>query len=159
VLWFYSTSTGGVDTGQGMASGTSPSIAALAVGGFETAFQANTGDLVLYGSDNITTGAPMESGASPSIAASPNATSVAAGFTVAYEEDSGLYTYNTESGSTSEGVSMATGSNPSEAAISIGVGYQIAYENADGQLSLLGGESDSGTGLAMSGTTSTAIAC
>ncbi|HET9170381.1 MAG TPA: BTAD domain-containing putative transcriptional regulator, partial [Actinospica sp.] len=54
---------------EGMMKGTSPSIAALAGGGYELAFQANTGSLIVFGSGgNTNTGQGMLAGTSPAIA-------------------------------------------------------------------------------------------
>ena len=56
--------------GYGMRAGTSPSIAALSTGGYEMAFQANTGSLWSVGSDQHGSwGYGMMAGTSPSIAA------------------------------------------------------------------------------------------
>jgi hypothetical protein len=57
----------------GMRAGTSPSIAALRGGGWECAFQANTGNLWVIGNDdrgNMQLG--MQAGTSPSLTALPD---------------------------------------------------------------------------------------
>src|SRR5581483_8775641 len=65
--------------GQGMMAGTSPSITGLPGGGYEMAFQANTGRLIAYGSaGNTDTGQGMKAGTSPSIAAPRASSSVRA---------------------------------------------------------------------------------
>lgn len=60
---------GAVDsnTGIGMAAGTSPAITTVPGGGFETGFEANTGDFTLWGNaGNVDTDQPMAG--SPSVA-------------------------------------------------------------------------------------------
>jgi hypothetical protein len=69
-LYTYSSATGTTtNLEQGMMAGTSPSIAAISAGTFETAFQANTGVLIMVGAKPIVTGLKMRAGTSPSIEA------------------------------------------------------------------------------------------
>jgi hypothetical protein len=68
-LYTWNSSSGTVNLGQGMLSGTSPSIAAVGTG-YQIAFQANTGELIAVGSaGNSNTGQGMKAGTSPSITA------------------------------------------------------------------------------------------
>ena len=62
---------GPVDTGLGLAQGTSPSIAGLSTGGYEVAFQANgSNTLYVYGPAGTgNTGLGLASGTSPTITA------------------------------------------------------------------------------------------
>jgi hypothetical protein len=65
-------------------AGTSPSITALSGGGYEMAFQANTGDLVSIGSaGNRNWGFGMMSGTSPAI------TAVGGSYEMAFQANTG----------------------------------------------------------------------
>jgi len=67
VLWTFGTN-GTADLGLGMAGGTSPAIAGLTTGGYETAIQENTGFFTVYGTaGNVQTNQAMAGGTSPSI--------------------------------------------------------------------------------------------
>ena len=61
------------DMSLGMMAGTTPSITALPGGGWQAAFQANTGNLWVIGTDNRgDMGLGMMAGTSPSIVATPD---------------------------------------------------------------------------------------
>ena len=87
-----------------MMKGTSPAISGLPAGGYEVAFQANTGNLwyVGQGSGSITRGdrgLGMKAGTSPAIAALP-----AGGFEVAFQANTGnLWVVGEGSGSITRG--------------------------------------------------------
>jgi hypothetical protein len=68
-----------------MAAGTSPSIATLTDGTYETAFHAQDGTLWTVGSENGSTNQGMYGGTSPSIAASP-----AGGWEAAFQANTGV---------------------------------------------------------------------
>ena len=91
VLW-TATATSSTNLGLSVMAGTSPSIAALATGGYEIAYQSPTGHLSLYGTaETYPTTLGMMPGTSPSIAASPDG-----GFEVAFQASSAgvLWTFN-----------------------------------------------------------------
>jgi peptidoglycan/xylan/chitin deacetylase (PgdA/CDA1 family) len=99
-----------------MKAGTSPAITALPGGGFEAAFQANTGTLWTVGSaatKNWSLG--MKAGTSPAITALPGA-----GFEVAFQANSAaLWTVGVGSGSHNQqwSLGMMTGTSPSISSI------------------------------------------
>ena len=67
-LWLYSSTGGAKDQDQGMMKGTCPSITAVGSGD-ETAFEANTGALIVWGTPQTrNTGLAMNTTSSPSIA-------------------------------------------------------------------------------------------
>lgn len=133
---FLSSNGPGVYTTLGMLAGTSPGIAALPGGGYESAFQNNTGALWVYSSASgagVSTNLGMEKGTSPSVAASP-----AGGYDVAFQANVGndLWVYSSASGvgvNTYEG--MLAGTSPSIAALP-GGGYVVAFQNNVGDLSV-----------------------
>lgn len=93
-----------------MMPGTSPSVTALAGGGYEMAFQANTGNLIVFGTGgNTNTGQGMKAGTSPAIAAAP-----AGGFQAAFQANTGnLYTFNSVSGPANLQPGMDNNTSPS----------------------------------------------
>ena len=152
-------SAGSSNLNLGMMKGTSPSIAALPSGGYEIAFQANTGSLYSVGAD----GAPsvgswnlgMMKGTSPSIAALPSG-----GYEIAFQANTGsLYSVGAD-GAPSVGswnAGMMKGTSPSIAALPSG-GYEIAYQGATGSLSTAGSAGSSNLNLGMMKGTSPSIA-
>jgi hypothetical protein len=108
-LWTYTPQTGGTPLGYPMLAGTSPSIAALAGGGYEVAFQANTGLLWEVGSYiNFNTQLGMRAGTSPSITAVPGIV-----LEVAFQANSGvLWTQDLARGGVPQGQGMAANSGP-----------------------------------------------
>jgi hypothetical protein len=141
----------------GMAAGTSPSIGQYN-GGWEAAFQANTGTLWFQTVSSVTnTGLPMAAGTSPSITALQ-------GGDVAYHGTNGdLWIYEPGSGAKDTGVAMAPGTNPA-------ITYQprlyytaapplaAAVQGAGGTMEIYEGGSVVNTGLGMAAHTSPAMA-
>jgi hypothetical protein len=122
---------GPANTLQGMASGTSPSIAGLSNGQFEIAFQANNGNLYIYNSSSgpASTGQGMAAGTSPSITALSNGQ-----FEIAFQANNGnLYTYNSATGTTNLGLGMASHTSPSVSALPNGT-FQVAFQANTGSL-------------------------
>ena len=155
-LYTYDTTNGGADTQQGMAVGTSPAIVGLAYGGgYEEAFQANTGNLFVWGdSGRFDTGLGMSSSTSPNIATSPGG-----GFRIAFQAASGhLYTYDTTNGGADTQQGMAVGTSPAIVGLAYGGGYEEAFQANTGNLFVWGedGKFDTGQGMAVG--TSPAIA-
>jgi len=76
--------------------------------GYQMAFQANTGNLVTFGSaGNANTGQGMLAGTSPGIAASGN------GFKIAFQANNGrLYTYSNLEGARATDQGMKAGTSP-----------------------------------------------
>ncbi|MGH9091922.1 MAG: CHAP domain-containing protein, partial [Acidimicrobiales bacterium] len=94
--YLYTDSTSGpVNTHEGMMKGTSPSIVSLPNGTYEEAFQANTGYLYTDSTAGpVNTYQGMMAGTSPSIAASTNGS-----FEEAFQANTGyLYTFSSTSG-------------------------------------------------------------
>jgi hypothetical protein len=142
------------DLRQGMAAGTSPSVAVLSTGGYEAAMQTNTGELLIYGnggSSNLHLG--MMAGTSPSIAASPSG-----GFVVAFQANTGsLYTYSPTAGAKNIGYGMAASTSPSIAALSSG-GYEMAFQANTRNLWVVGDSENTDTQQGMKPGTSPSIA-
>ena len=153
-LYTYSSASGAANLQQGMMAGTSPSIAALAGGGYEEAFQANTGNLIVFGDGgDLNTQQGMMAGTSPSIAASPTG-----GFEVAFQANNGyLYTYNSSSGAANLLQGMMAGTSPSIAALA-GGGYEEAFQANTGVLIVFGNGGDANTQNGMMAGTSPGIA-
>jgi len=77
----WNSSTGAINTGQSVATGTSPSIADLPSGGYEVAFQSGSGLLETYTPSGAATNEePVAPGSSPAITAIPGV-----GYEVAWE--------------------------------------------------------------------------
>lgn len=137
--------TGGqvsTDTFNGMAAGTSPSVATLANGERIIAFQANTSRLMIRRADGsiIDTELGMKAGTSPSIAASPNG-----GYMVAMQSNLGqLYTYTPATGGVNTQQGMLADTNPSIAALSDG-SYRVAFQSNITQLRVINGNGDPST--------------
>lgn len=148
-LWLHGT-TVTTNTGLGMAAGTSPSIAKLTNGNHIVAFQANTGNLWLYGASigTIDTGYGMKTGTSPSVTALPNG-----GYQVAFQANTGTLWVHGTAGTSNTGLGMVAGTSPSITTLSNG-SYEVAFNS--GNLWLYGSVT-SNTGLGMMGGTSPAI--
>lgn len=117
-----------------MASGTSPSIAALATGGYETAYQGSNNHLMEAGT-TITWDADlgMMAGTNPAIAASP-----AGGFQVAFQANTGyLYEQTMATGGVWQPYQVATPTSPAITALS-GGGYETAFQGTNGHLMEVG---------------------
>ena len=147
-LWSFTSDGYGSKMGLGMMDKTSPSIAALSTGGYQTAFQANTNQLWVVGeADWKNTGLGMRGqGTSPSIAGSSKG-----GYMVAMQANtSSLWTYSSTSGAHNWSLGMMNKTSPSIASISTG-GYQIAFQSNVGQLWVAGDAGTVNTGLGMRG--------
>jgi len=143
---------GGEPTGQGLASGTSPSIARLPTGGYQTAFQANNSQLYTWGPAGYgSLGQGMAPGTSPSIAGlTPK------GNQIAFQANtSALITMGT-AGNVNTGLGMAAGTSPSITGLG-GGGYQIAIQANTSQLWTTGSLGTTNWGLGMAAGTSPAI--
>ncbi len=128
-LW---TEAGGVGTnqGQGMHAGTSPAMTTVS-GQHETAFQANTGNLIVIGPVRANTGQPMRAGTNPAIAASGSS------FEVAYQgSDGNLRTWTPTGGAVNQGQGMKPGTSPAITAVR--GGYEIALQANTGILIVIG---------------------
>jgi hypothetical protein len=91
-----------------MTPGTSPSIAGLAGGGLEVAFQANTGQLYVTGAAGTLTGLGMAPGTSPSITARPSG-----GYDAVFQANTGNLWMLRPTGATDQVLGMAGGTSPS----------------------------------------------
>lgn len=121
--------------------------------GYEVAFQANSGQLWMYGTalGTINTGLGMMSGTSPAIA------KVSDGYEIAFQSNSGhLWVYGA-AGSADTGLGMMAGTSPAITALS-GGGYEVAFVANTGALWLYGTAGSSNTGLGVASGTSPAIA-
>jgi hypothetical protein len=155
-LWLRDSSGSQVNTTAGMMPGTSPSVAALSGGGYEVAFQANTGTLWLRNSSGtqINTTAGMDPGTSPSVTALSNG-----GYEVAFQSNANQLWLRDSSGTqinTTAG--MDPGSSPAVAGLS-GGGYEVAFQSNAHDLWLRSSSgSQSNTTAGMASGTSPAIA-
>ncbi len=144
-MYLYSSSSGTSATTQGMATGTSPAIVGLS-SGYEEAFQANGGNLYVYGSNSSgNTQQGMASGTSPSISAPINGSN----FQVAFQANTGnLYTYSSATGSaTNTQQGMASSTSPTITYVSNG--YEEAFQANNGILYVYGSNSSGSTGQGM----------
>jgi hypothetical protein len=122
----------GVDTGLGMAAGSSPSITELGGGAYEVAFVANTGRLWTYCScsGGHETGMGVETGTSPSIVdiGLP-------GWVVAFQGSGthDLWTYTSAGVGTDRGVGVYSGSSPS-IALRSGASWEVAFQTKTHEL-------------------------
>ena len=150
---FGYTDIGPANTGQAMRSGTSPATAALATGGYVTAFQAPNSDLIVTGpAGTVNTGLGMAAGTSPSIAASPTG-----GYQVAFQANTGvLWTYS-PTVTYDLGLGMAAGTSPGIAGLSTG-GYEETFQANTGFLYVYGTAESADTYLGVKSGTSPAIA-
>lgn len=156
-LWRYRDSVGGSDQMINVRAGTSPSTAALATGGTETAYQDTLGFLRLTGTaGNVNTGQGMLLNTSPSITALPNG-----GYVVAFQANLGLlYTYASSGGTSATTQAMKVGTSPSIAAVPAG-GWFAAFQSVGGFLTIFAGGGASpnyAPGLGMAAGTSPSIA-
>jgi hypothetical protein len=149
-LYSYDSSNGPAAYNLSMPANTSPSTTSVS-GGYETAYQATTGHLIVYGASLKTdTQQGMLPGTSPSIAASSSS------FEVAFQaNNANLYTYNSSSGPAAYNLPMASGTSPAIAAVS--GGYQMAYQSNAGDLVLYGTSVKGNTNMPMMADTSPSI--
>lgn len=147
------TLTGPAPIGVSVRASTSPSIAQLSTGGYESAYQSPSGVLELVGSaGNINTGLGMAPGTSPSIAASPEG-----GYMVAFEANTDvLWLYGTE-GTFDMGLGMMAGTSPGIAGLA-GGGYEETFQANTGILYVYGNAESAETYLGMQAGTSPSIA-
>jgi hypothetical protein len=108
----------------GMSGTTSPSIAGLAGGGYEYAFEAyGTDDLWTYGTlEGGDTGLKMAPGTGPGIAALAQG-----GYEVAYQSANGDLSLYGSAGPADTGLTMAPGTSPSISGLSTG-GYEVGFQ-------------------------------
>jgi hypothetical protein len=118
--------------GLGVAPGTSPSVAALATGGFVTAFQAaGEGTLWTVDANNVghDTGLTMAPNTSPAIAADRSG-----GWMLTFEGDTTRqWTVDSAGHQVQTPSAMAPGNSPAIAAVATG-GYAMAFVASDGTL-------------------------
>ncbi|MEO7108870.1 MAG: hypothetical protein ABI183_00415 [Polyangiaceae bacterium] len=150
-LW-TADSSGGHRWDLGMMQGTSPSIAALAGGGFEIAVQTNTGELWTVGDGGDRAwGLGMMHGTSPSIAALAGG-----GFQVAFQANTGeLWTVGSAANGP-QSLGMMNGTSPSITGLT-GGGYEIAFQANTGELWTAGAAGTGSWKLGMLSGTSPAI--
>ena len=134
-LYTYSSAGVSTNTEQGMMAGTSPSITALAGGGWVIAFQANIGTLYTYSSAGVSTNTNlgMMAGTSPSICALPGG-----GYVVAFQANTGVLGINsngTPSKWADTNLGMMAGTSPSICALP-GGGYVVAFQANTGVLGI-----------------------
>jgi len=145
-------SGGDNNTGLGMKSGTSPSIAA-AGGGFEAAFQANTGVLWTFGTNGTADlGLGMASGTSPAIAGLTTG-----GYEMAFQTNTGVLEVYGQAADLNTGIGMSAGTSPSIAA-QAGGGYETAIRENTGQFTVYGTVGNVQTNTLTSGGTSPSVA-
>ena len=119
---------GPVDLGQGMTAGTSPAIAALAGGGYQMAFQANTGELIRFGAaGNVNERQGMAPGTSPAIAGLAGG-----GYEMAFQANTGQLIRFGTAGNVNEHQGMAPGTSPAIAGLA-GGGYEMAFQANTGR--------------------------
>ncbi len=152
-LW-QTTPSGSGYLGQNVMAGTSPAITTLPNNGFEGAYQATTGLLMIYGTQfTFNTQLGMMAGTSPSIAASSTGT-----FQVAFQANSGiLYNFTLASGGASTGYAMKAGTSPSIVALP-GGGFETAFQGSNADLWEVGSSINFDTRLGMMAGTSPSIA-
>ncbi|WP_271395740.1 CHAP domain-containing protein [Neomicrococcus lactis] len=119
-LWWTSSS----DHSQGMMPGTNPTIVSNGRGGYQLAFQANTGSLIVFGDDfKVDTRQGMKAGTSPAIARLSDGR-----YIVAFQANTGnLYRWDSRSGTVNLGLGMMAGTSPAIAAGPNGR-YSIAFQ-------------------------------
>jgi hypothetical protein len=154
-LYYYTPSGGGVNTSQGMATGTSPSVTTADDGSWTAAFQNNGNNLYTYTSAGTSTNRSqgMKAGTSPSITMLSNGTWV-----IAFQANSGnLYTYTSGGTSTNTGQGMAPGTSPSITATGSG-GWTIAFQaNNNNLYTYTSGGTSTNTSQGMKASTSPSI--
>jgi hypothetical protein len=144
---------GGTYWGQGMAPGTSPSIAGLAGGGYQVAIQANNSQLVAVGTaGNTNWGQGMAPGTSPGIAGLAGG-----GYQMAIQANNSQLVTIGSAGPTNWGQGMAAGTSPSIAALWVG-GYEMAFQANNSQLITVGTAGNTNWGQGMAPGTSPSIA-
>lgn len=147
------------DTGLGMRTGTSPAITALNNGGFEVAFQANTGDLWIAGSiGNLSIGSGLfasDLGFGMLANSSPSITAIGSGYETAFQSNNRSLWVAGSAGTANWGLGMADGTSPSIA--SVNGSYQVAIQANSGHLWEAGVLGTGDSGLVMAKGTSPAI--
>jgi len=113
-------------TSAQVATGTSPSLAGLAGGAYEVAFQGTNGDLEMYSSASgsaTDTGQAMAVGTSPSIASYASG-----GWAVAFQgSNTDMEVYTSTGTFADSGLGMLPGTSPAVAAAASG-GYEVAFQ-------------------------------
>jgi hypothetical protein len=143
---------GGNNWTQGMAPGTSPSITAMAYGGYQMAFQSNNGQLITVGTNESTNwGQGMKPGTSPAIVGLANG-----GYQIAFQSNLGQLVAVGLAGNTNWGQGMAPGTSPAIAALSNG-GYMMAFQANNNQLVTIGTNGSNNWGQGMMPGTSPSI--
>jgi subtilase family serine protease len=151
-LWTVGSSNHGA-WNQDMASGTSPSVAALAGGAYEAAFEGSNDDLYAVSSSgtvsNLELG--MMPGTSPSITALTGG-----GYEIAFQANTGYLWVTGTAGTGSLGYGMATGTSPSIAGLTNG-SYEVAFQANTGSLWTVGSSNHGTWSLGMATGTSPSI--
>ena len=146
---------GETDMGLGMMGGTSPSIATMPSGAWQAAFQANTGNLWVVGTqdDCGSMGLGMMAGTSPSIASMPSGA-----WEAAFQANTGnLWVIGTQDDCGSMGLGMMAGTSPSITSMPSGA-WEAAFQANTGNLWVVGTQDDCGSmGLGMMAGTSPSI--
>jgi hypothetical protein len=154
ILWSYGASDNGASSFSVMA-GTSPSVVQLAGGGYEAAWQNPDGDLMVWGPGQLINDGPMMAGTSPGIAALGNGS-----WLVAYIYTSGnVITAGPADGSVTDWGPAAPGTSPSITGFeNEATDFEVAYQDTNGDVHLLGSFADSGLALGMMAGTSPSVA-
>jgi hypothetical protein len=139
----------------GTDAGSSPSIAALDGGGWEAAFEANTGTVWTYDSAGPSgnTGEAMNPGGTPQI----TALGTSGEYEIAFETNANQLAVEGNAGNTHTGEPMAPGTSPSIAPVGA-TGYETAFQGSNGDLWIYGSDGSRDTGEAMAPGTSPAVA-
>jgi hypothetical protein len=145
-------SGGNLNTGLGMKSGTSPSIAA-AGGGFESAFQANTGVLWTFGTNGTADlGLGMASGTSPAIAGLTTG-----GYEMAFQTNTGVLEVYGSAADLNTGIGMESGTSPAITGVAVG-GYETGIQVNTHDFALWGTAGNVATNLSLDSGTSPSLA-
>jgi subtilisin family serine protease len=118
-------------TGLRMMAGTSPAVAASRSGGYEVAFQADTGNLWTYSPDSggANLGQLMKAGTSPAITALTGSRR----YQMAYQASTGELVVTGAAGTTNTHLAMMAGTSPSIAG-NTDAGYKVAFQSNTGRL-------------------------
>jgi hypothetical protein len=130
-LWTMGQPGNADDTALAMASGTSPTIAAVA-GGYEEAYQTSDGALATIGvTGDKTWDLGLAAGTSPSIAALPGG-----GWEVAFAGagSNNLWTLSSSGTPDNWGLGMASGTSPTIVGVGATGQYEVAYQDNVGAL-------------------------
>lgn len=126
----------GSPTQYGMAPNTSPAVVALPNGGWRVLFQSNGNMLWNIGSDGGggNSGLGMKAGSSPAGIALKSG-----GYMIAFQTpQQQLYTVVPGQPGNATGLGMAAGTSPAITAVGPGGGYQIAFQEPAGKLTVIG---------------------